>query len=317
METMLIPTCEFALTLCRQLRIPRTRLAPVIYYGPDETNFDPQRIEAANLRQEFGWPEDTPVITNVAYFYHRMPISGWMPSEVHGRGHKGHEDLVRAAPRVLQEFPNAKFLLVGSGWEPKGEAYLDEIRAMVRDLELQDSVIFTGYRADANRILRESNVAVQAALNENLGGTIEALLMECPTVATRVGGMIDAVRDGETGVLVNPSNSHDLARGIITLLRDEESAKALGRAGRRWMLSRFTLKRTVEELDSLYERLIAQEAGARYRILTSIGRAFVGVPIFLFVVIKTFLLKLELPSLLRRRRSKPRTFTEVHESISN
>src|SRR5215471_8984015 len=317
METMLIPTCESARTLCQQLGIPWQRLAPVIYYGPDQRNFDPQTIAPANLREDFGWPEDTLVITNVAYFYHRMPGSRWIPPEVHGRGHKGHEDLVKAVPRVLEQFPRAKFLLVGSGWGPKGEAYLDEIKTMVRDLGLEDTVIFTGYRADANRILRASTVAVQAALNENLGGTIEALLMECPTVATRVGGMIDAVRDGETGVLVNPSNSRDLARGIIALLRDEENAKALGRAGRAWMLSRFTLKHTVDDLANLYERLMAQEAGAHFRISKSIARCLVGAPIFLFIVMKTFLLKLERPSLLLRRRSKPHAFTEMHESVSN
>jgi glycosyltransferase involved in cell wall biosynthesis len=311
METKLIPSCEFTSTLCRQVGIPADRLAPVIYYGPDEKNFDPLRIAPANLRAEFGWPQETPIITNVAYFYHRMSTSAWMPPAVHDRGHKGHEDLVKAVPLVLEEFPNAKFLLVGSGWGPNGEAYLDEIKSMVRDLKLQDSVIFTGYRADANRILRESNVAVQAALNENLGGTIEALLMECPTVATRVGGMIDAVRDGETGVLVNPSNSHDLARGIVALLRDQENAKALGRAGRARMLSRFTLKHTVDDLAKLYDWLLAQEAIRNYRISTSIARVLGGLPIFLFVLIKTFVLKLERPAFLIRRRSKPQAYETV------
>ncbi len=316
METMLIPTCELTLNLCGQMGIPGTRLAPVIYYGPDETNFDPQRIEAANLRQEFGWPEDTFIIANVAYFYHRMPSTAWMPSEVHGRGHKGHEDVVKAVPRVLEEFPSAKFLLVGSGWGPAGEIYLGEIKAMVRDLGLQESVVFTGYRGDANRILGESTVAVQASLNENLGGTIEALLMECPTVATRVGGMPDAVRDGETGILVNPSDSADLARGIIALLRDRQSAKELGRAGRLRMLSRFTLKHTVEDLASLYEKLLTQQPGENFRISTSIGRLLIGIPIFVYVVSKTLFLKIGWQSAWLRHRSEPQPL-KIHESISS
>ncbi|HYX28100.1 MAG TPA: glycosyltransferase family 4 protein [Pyrinomonadaceae bacterium] len=317
METMLIPTCELTLTLCRQLGIPPTRLAPVIYYGPDEKRFDPKEFEATNLRQEFGWPEDTPIITCVAYFYHRMPKSGWMPRAVHGRGHKGHEDLVRAVPRVLEEFPNAKFLLVGSGWGTNGESYLEEIKSMVRDLGLEDSVIFMGYRADANRILSDSNVAVQAALNENLGGTIEALLMECPTVATRVGGMVDAVRDGETGVPVNPSDSDDLARGILRLLRDPKTAKSLARAGRARMLSRFTLKHTVEDLNHLYEELMLREAGEHFRLSVSVARLIAGVPIFLCVVFKTFLMKLDLRDASPRPRTKTQALTEMHESISN
>jgi glycosyltransferase involved in cell wall biosynthesis len=316
METMLIPTCNFALTLCEKIGIPSRQLAPVIYYGPDETNFDPEKTEAANVRREFGWPENTPIISNVAYFYHRMPASGWMPPAVHGRGHKGHEDLVKAAPRVLQEFPNAKFLLVGSGWGTNGEAYLDEIKLMVGELGLHDSVVFTGYRPDANRILRESNVAVQAALNENLGGTIEALLMECPTVATRVGGMVDAVREGETGVLVNPSDSEDLARGILALLRDEQHARVLGRAGRELMRSRFTLKHTVEDLANLYEELSAREARKHFRLSTTVARVLAGIPIFLYVVLKTAVLKVELAAVSRRPQSKPRQFAEIQQSIS-
>jgi glycosyltransferase involved in cell wall biosynthesis len=294
METMLIPSCACVRDLCKQIGIPEARISQVVYYGPDEKNFNPQRVEPAGIRREYRWPEDTPVICNVAYFYHRMPKSHWMPPEVHGRGHKGHEDLVRAAPRVLKAFPNARFLLVGSGWGPLGKKYFDEVKALVHDLGLERSVVFTGYRSDANRILREANVAVQASLNENLGGTIEALMMESPTVATRVGGMVDAVLEGQTGVLVNPSDSEDLARGIIELLRDPERARTLGRAGREFMLKRFTLRHTVEALASLYEKLArAQPAREYYNLFVSIRRLLAGFPIFLYVVIKMLVMKLE------------------------
>ena len=319
METMLIPSCESVRNLCKQIGIPESRIAPVIYYGPDEERFDPLRVEPAGIRREFQWPEDTPLISNVAYFYHRMPKSDWMPPEVHGRGHKGHEDLVRAVPRVLEAFPNAKFLLVGSGWGLLGEKYLNEVKALVRDLGLEQSVIFTGYRSDANRILREANVAVQAALNENLGGTIEALLMQCPTVATRVGGMVDAVRDGETGVLVNPSDSEDLARGIIELLRDQKRARTLARAGRELMVRRFTLRHAVEALASLYQELArAQQPREYYNILISVRRVLAGFPLFIYVVAKTLFMKRKAPTkpALNHFNSQPLAGAEAHESGS-
>ena len=305
METMLIPSCEWARSLCKQIGIPQSRIAPVIYYGPDEGNFDPLRVAPAGIRREFQWSEDTPLICNVAYFYHRMPESGWMPPEVQGRGHKGHEDLIRAAPHVLKAFPSAKFLLVGSGWGPLGEKYLNEVKTLVHDLGLERSVIFIGYRSDANRILREANVAVQAALNENLGGTIEALMMECPTVATRVGGMVDAVRDGETGVLVNPADSEDLARGIIELLRDPKRARALGQAGRELMGRRFTLRHCVEALANLYDELAhSRQRREHYNIFVSIRRLLAGLPLFVYVVIKTLVMKLEVPTKPIRSHSR-------------
>lgn len=304
METMLIPSSQAILDLCREIGITQKRLAPIIYYAPDERNFDPDRVSPAETRRQFGWSPDTPVICKVAYFYHRMGRSGWEPPEVHGLGHKGHEDLVKAAPLVLAEFPEAKFLLVGSGWGPRGEEHRREVEELVRSMGLQSSVIFTGYRADANRILREADIAVHASLNENLGGTIEALLSGCPMVATRVGGMVDAVRDGETGVLVNPSDPQDLARGIIQLLRDREHARALGRAGRGLMLGRFTLRRTVDDLASLYRRLLneAQRRRRFYNPLISILRLLAGAPIFAYQVSRLIFLNKSRATNLREHK---------------
>jgi hypothetical protein len=155
-------------------------------------------------------------------------------------------------------------------------------------------------------------------LNENLGGTIEALLMECPTVVTRVGGMVDAVRDGETGVLVNPSDHEDLARGILEVLRDPGKGKALGRAGRKLMLSRFTLKHTTDALAKLYEKMIAADTGKHYRVSVMLARIFAGLPLFLYLVFKIFIWKTPKAAGPFRAESKSQPFTpEVHESISN
>jgi len=163
-------------------------------------------------------------------------------------------------------------------------------------------------------------VAVQAALNENLGGTIEALLMQCPTVATRVGGMVDAVRDGETGVLVNPSDSEDLARGIIELLRDQKRARTLARAGRELMVRRFTLRHAVEALASLYQELArAQQPREYYNILISVRRVLAGFPLFIYVVAKTLFMKRKAPTkpALNHFNSQPLAGAEAHESGSN
>jgi len=290
MDSMLIPSCEVSAKLCREMNIHVSRIAPVIYYGPDERRFNPETVPAADIRREFGWPPDTPVICMVAFFYPRLSGGSWVPPEVRNRGIKGHGDLVKAAPFVLKEFPNAKFLLVGSGWGVYGEKYLDEVKKLVRDMNLEASVVFPGYREDANSVLRDADVAVQASLNENLGGTIESLLMECPTVATRVGGLIDSVRDNETGVLVKPSDPQDLARGIISVLRDRDHARRLARAGRQLMLRRFTLRRTVSDLHALYQAVMPSEQTQRkyYRPALSFVRLLAGVPFFAYIGVRLF-----------------------------
>jgi len=252
-DTTTIASCEYTRTLYLRMGVPAERLA-LVYYGPDEAKFDPSTTVPADLRAEYGWPPDTPLIGMVAYFYPELPRSRWIPRSVQNRSVKSQEDLIRAASFVLREYPQAKFLMVGSGWEEGGRAYLTRMQRLVTELGLEQSVIFTGFRTDVVAILLALDVAAQPSLSENLGGTIESLLMQCPTVATRVGGMTDSIVDGETGILVDPSNPRSLAEGILRILRDPIAAGKFGVAGRQRMLARFTLRRTVDDLASLYTR---------------------------------------------------------------
>jgi len=294
METGLIPSCELSMQLYQSLGVRKERLT-LIYYAPDDRKFSVEQTQPLNLREEFGWPPNTPLIGKVAYFYPPQSGKGWVPPDMDGKGIKGHEDLVNAAPAILAEFPEAKFLLVGSGWGKAGEEYLEKVKKLVRDLKLESSIIFTGHR-NSNNILRSVDVAVQASLNENLGGTLEALLMECPMVVTRVGGMVDAVRDGETGVVVEPSNPKDLARGVLQLLRDPEKARALGRAGRKLMLERFTLSRTARDLNELYRTQLssAEKRRSSYNPLISLLRFFIFIPVFAYLSFRLYFINIYL-----------------------
>jgi len=296
METAIIASCERSLQLCHEIGIPRERLS-LIYYTPDAAKFDPQHLRPANIRQRYGWTKDTPVVGMVAYFYPRLPKTRWMPEYLHKRGVKGHEDFIRAARIVLSEFPHAKFVMVGSGWTAAGDDYQREMKLLVAELGLQQSVVFGGFQEDVNGVLSELDVAVQASLSENLGGTAEALMMECPLVATRVGGMVDTVRDRETGLLVNPSDPEDLARAILELLREPQYAKALGAAGRKLMLERFTLERTTTELSTLYDCLLEtnERRTDSRRQLVCFCRLLAGAPLFAYIAFRLFVIDLLLP----------------------
>ncbi|HEV8587271.1 MAG TPA: glycosyltransferase family 4 protein [Pyrinomonadaceae bacterium] len=296
METTLIAACEKSVELCREIGVRKDRLC-LIYYTPDEQKFDPAKTRRAKIREQFGWAPDTPVIGMIAYFYPRLLKSGWIPDYAQNRGVKGHEDLINAAVIVLKRFPNAKFLLVGSGWTAAGDQYQEEMKTMVRKLGLEDSVIFTGFHENVNGVLRELDIAVQASISENLGGTVEALLMERPLVATRVGGMVDTVKDGETGLLVNPSDPDDLARAVIQLLGDPQRASASGVAGRKLMLERFTLAHTASQLAELYERLLTRENGRRrfYSPLVFGCRLVLAAPVFAYVAFRFFVIDIFVP----------------------
>jgi glycosyltransferase involved in cell wall biosynthesis len=286
MDTIVIPSCEYSRCLYRELGVPERRLA-LIYYGPDDSKFDPATTSHANLRRQYGWPDDTPLVGMIAYFYTKLGVNRWTPPALHGKAAKGHEDLIRAAPIVLREFPATKFLLVGRGWHEGGEALLTGMQSLVAELGLADSIIFTGFRTDVPQIYRDIDVSVQPSLNENLGGTIESLLMECPTVATKIGGLTDSVRDGETGVLVKPGDPSDLAEGILRLLRNPAAAREFGKAGRARMLARFTLSTTVRDLDGVYRRLSTREG---YRPYVTLWRLVVAAPFCLAVALRFIVL---------------------------
>ena len=159
---------------------------------------------------------------------------------------------------MLEERDDVRFLLVGDGWGAEGERYRGELLEQVRESGLDDEIMFTGYRSDIADMLAALDVSIQCSLSENLGGTIESLLMERPTVATDVGGMPEAVRHEQTGLVVPPRDARALADAIMRLLADPEQARDFGRAGRRLMLQRFTLDRTVADVDALYRRIAAE-----------------------------------------------------------
>jgi glycosyltransferase involved in cell wall biosynthesis len=274
MDTALIPSCEWTRKLYKSLGVAEERLA-LIFYGPDEKKFDPVNHAAADLRREFGWEDDGPLIGMIAYFYAELGVNRWTPPAVQGRSVKCQSDVIRAMPEILEEFPKARLVLVGSGWEEGGRQYLSKMQSLVRDLNLADRVTFTGYRIDVPEVLKALDVTVQASLSENLGGTIEGLLMETPMVATRVGGLIDSVVDGETGILVAADDSASLAKGILTVLRDPDRARQLAKRGRQFMLERFTLRRTVESEHALYQKLL-QRSPRGYRLHRTFGRLFSG-----------------------------------------
>ena len=190
---------------------------------------------------------------------------------------------------MLREFPQAKLLLIGSGWEDGGRDYRKRMQELVTELGLAHAVIFTGFRTDIPAVLRSLDVAVQCSLSENLGGTIELLLMQCPTVATRVGGMTDSVLDRATGFLVDPAHPKSLADGILQALRDPVAARSYAVAGRERMLAGFTLRRTVDDLDALYRRKLAGgKTGYRPPIL--VARLVLGSVLCSLLVVRYCLL---------------------------
>jgi len=161
---------------------------------------------------------------------------------------KGHETLLEAAPLVLERHPEVRFAIVGGG------ELQDELERKAEPLG--DRVVFTGERDNVPDLLASFEVFAFPSLFEGLClAVIEAQAAGVPVVATPVGGIVENVRDGETGLLVPPRDARALADAILRLLDDPELAQALAERARPRVLERYSRERMVERTLALYDEM--------------------------------------------------------------
>jgi glycosyltransferase involved in cell wall biosynthesis len=268
-DTATIASCVYTRDLMLRHGIPREQLE-LIYYAVDQSGHDPALADGSRVREELGIAADAPVIGKIAYFYPPTNTAGLLPERLVGRGIKGHEVLIRAIPDVLKSFPDVRFVLVGRGWGTGGPKYEQELKDLVHRLGVSHAVLFPGERSDVPDLLASFDIAVQCSLCDNLGGTVEALLMARPLVVSDIAGFADTVLHEETGLVVPVDDPPALSVALERLLRDRALGRRLGENGRRRMLERFTLAKAVADTEELLAR--RRTADRHYRIAVSIAR---------------------------------------------
>jgi glycosyltransferase involved in cell wall biosynthesis len=164
--------------------------------------------------------------------------------------------LVEAAARVLRQVPAVRFLLVGDG------PARAEIARAAAARGLGDRLICLGSRQDVAAILAACQVMVLPSLREGLPNAIlEAMAARKPVIATRVGGIPEAVVDDTTGLLVPPGDPEALANAILTLLQDPRRAETMGAAGRIRAEREFALERMIAETVRVYAEILGLQIG--------------------------------------------------------
>lgn len=146
---------------------------------------------------------------------------------------KGADVLVEAFAMFAQSVPSARLVIVGP---PTNPSYASMLAARVADRGLAGRVVFTGELATAAlaETMARARVVVVPSRSEGLSRvTIEAMLMGRPVIASRVGGLPELVRDGETGWLVSPGEAADLARALAAAFASP-AVDALGGAARQF-----------------------------------------------------------------------------------
>ncbi len=160
---------------------------------------------------------------------------------------KGHIVLLRAFAQAKRDVPELELDVAGRGpLEPA-------LRALARELGVAESVRFLGYVAPIQQAIENSAIVVVPSMGEGFGMVaLEAMERARPVIAAAIGGLGELVRDGETGLLVEPGEAEPLARAIVELARELDRAARMGQAGRRRALAEFLEERCTDRTEILY-----------------------------------------------------------------
>ncbi len=233
----------------RQHIIERVDLDPdravSIPTGIDLVRFDPDVVSGDGFRAECRAQDTTPLIGCVGMLRHM----------------KGHIYLVESAVEVLQEYPQARFVLVGD--IPSASTLKERLSSRAAELGITDRFYMAGYRDDIPQVMAGLDVFVLPSISyEGVPQAInQAMAMRRPVVATDVGAVSEQVINGQTGILVEKADGHQLAQGILTLLKNPDAAARMGDNGRRLVEERFSLEGMLDATEQLYGRLMAEGVG--------------------------------------------------------
>jgi glycosyltransferase involved in cell wall biosynthesis len=212
-----------------------------IPFGIDLEKFAPQNEYKNKIREEFNIPPDCFLVGAVGR------IHPW----------KGHRYLVEAAEIITRNEPRIRFLIVGDAAFEGHRSFQIELTRLVNKLNLQDKIIFTGSRKDIPAIMNALDLFVLPSLKEPFGLVfLEAQACGKPVIATRVGGIPEAIKDGETGILVKAGDGEALAAAIIHLMSEPATRQRMGVEGRKRVEENFSVQSMVRNTEKLYEMIL-------------------------------------------------------------
>ena len=215
-----------------------SRKVCVIYNGVDVREFDVKN-ERLKMRQHFGIREDEVFVGTGGQL---VPL-------------KGYSLFLEAAYITSRTFPGKfKYIIVGKGTDE----YMETLKREAHNLQLEEKIIFTGFRNDIPKIMSAMDVFVLATFyEEGLSRVIlEAMAAGIPVIASAIGGNPEVVMHGENGMLVQTGNAELLAKAILNISSDAEMLKQMGKKARKHVASKFSIEENVNKIQNVYEEIL-------------------------------------------------------------
>jgi phosphatidylinositol alpha-1,6-mannosyltransferase len=209
--------------LIQEWAVPPAKIV-VMHPGVDTERFVPSPPDAA-ARERLGWAGRRVILTVGAL-----------------QKRKGQDMMIRALPAIRAACPDVLYAMVGEGWER------DYLEALAAEHGVADAVRFSGIASEAALVEQLQQCDLFALPNRRVGwdfegfgiALIEAQACGRAVIAGQSGGAPETIVPGATGELVECDTPGPLADAAIRLLNDPERRRAMGEAGRRWVVSQFS-----------------------------------------------------------------------------
>jgi glycosyltransferase involved in cell wall biosynthesis len=226
---------------CDDLRRWMIRSHPRLTVIPNPI-FPPLTLKpSSEMRNLLGLPQD-PKVRVIGQVSRLVPL-------------KGHNVLLAAARLVLHEERDTAFLLIG--YDEEAGSYKRRLELEAASLGIADRVRIVSYPGPIGDVWKVIDIHAHASLVDSLpSAIIEGMSLGKPAVVTSVGGIPEVVENSKTGLLVPPGDSEALAKALLRLLREPESAKKLGDEARRRYEELYRPEIVTRKLENLFEDLI-------------------------------------------------------------
>lgn len=229
-----------------RLGIAKQGRVRTIYNGVDTAHFDPQRFsddDRLRLRGELGIAPDAPV----------LGIVGRLVRE------KGFYEYFRAAALVLEQIPNARFLIVGDVLPSDYDAQKEAMLACAKELGIDHALCMAGLVPDAAPYLAIMDVFTLPSYREGMPvSMLEAMAMRLPQIASDIRGCREETVHGETGYLIPVGDYAALAARAIELFQSKELRENMGAASRNRVLEKFNITKIVSIQLETYNTLATE-----------------------------------------------------------
>lgn len=214
-----------------------------VIYDAFDTDIYKQPNLPHELQSELGITNQDYVISNIGR------IDWW----------KGQDYFLQAIAEVVQKQPQVKALIIGEpDATPATQAYYQKLQHLVKELDLSEHVIFTGFRSDIPQILAATNMVVHSSSEPEPFGRviIEGMAAGKPVIATAAGGVLDIIEDGITGILVPPKNAASMAQAAHQLIKHQDQAKKMGQYAQKHVEERYSIDKHAAAVQQLYQRIL-------------------------------------------------------------